>query len=227
MIVDERGNLQGEGVSNAGGLGIDSYENRSWSSIPMPPPKEKVKSISCGYDFTLTISHSGNLYACGQNFLQKLNINNTNKFTKIDLGTTKVEKVKAGYTVMALILVDHDGNKEIWSAGNNTKGALGSGEGVNLKSAFGRMSYDSSAIKFVDMDIYLDHAAAVTESGELYQWGFNHNGRAGIRDRDLNNFPQNVWMPKKVDYFADYTVRMAKTGLSHTVVLASPKKNLS
>ena len=131
----------------------------------MPPPKEKVKQISCGYDFTLTVTHDGNLYACGQNFLQKLNITNTTKLTQIDLGSTKVEKVKAGYTVMALILVNHEGNKELWSAGNNGKGALGSGEGVILKSAFGRMSYDSGNIQFVDMDIYTDHACALTEDG--------------------------------------------------------------
>jgi len=207
-------------------MGNDIYENKSWVNISMPPPKEKVRQLSCGYDFSLAVSEAGNLYASGQNFLQKLNLQSTGKFQKLDLGfSIKVDKAKAGYTVMALLLIDNEGQKELWSAGNNTKGALGTGENVTMKSAFGRLSYDSSAIKFVDMDIYLDHAAALTEDGQLYQWGWNQQGRCGIRDRDLNNFPSNIWMPKKVEFFQDYTVHQMATGSCHTVVLASPKKD--
>lgn len=57
---------------------------------------------------------------------------------------------------------------ELWSAGYNIKGALGSGENVVNKSSFGRVAYDSSLIEFVDIDIYSEHASAITKDGELY-----------------------------------------------------------
>lgn len=40
-------------------------------------------------------------------------------------------------------------------------------------------------------------------------------------------FPPQFWEPKKVEFFNEYYVRQAAVGLSHTLVLASPKSNLS
>lgn len=56
------------------------------------------------------------------------------------------------------------------------------------------------------MDIYSDHAAALSDDGQLYQWGNNTFGRCGIRDRDKNTFPPTIWEPKKIDYFNEYVV---------------------
>ena len=55
MIVDEKGNVQGEGVSNAGGMGTEVYENKNWLTIKMPN-KEKIVHLSAGYDFTFAVS---------------------------------------------------------------------------------------------------------------------------------------------------------------------------
>ena len=41
LAVDEKGQVQGEGVSNAGGLGTEVYEVKNWMNIKMPT-KEKV-----------------------------------------------------------------------------------------------------------------------------------------------------------------------------------------
>ena len=160
--------------------------------------------------------------------LTKMNITNLNKFEKIDLGQgVHAVKVATGYSVMALVIVKNFGVNELWSAGFNSKGALGSGENVQTKSVFGRAAYDANAIKFIDVDVYQDHVAAVTEDGQLYQWGFNQHGRCGIRDRDKNMFPPQFWEPKKVEHFNDFFVRQAAVGLAHTLVLASPKANLN
>lgn len=58
MIVDEKGNIQGEGVSNAGGMGTEVYENKTWLNIKMPT-KEKVVHLSAGYDFTFAVTEKG------------------------------------------------------------------------------------------------------------------------------------------------------------------------
>ena len=168
LIVDENGQLKGEGVSNSGGMGTETYENKTWSNIRFPA-KEKVKEISCGYDFSMIVAESGQLYATGNNILTKLNIINQSKFERIDLGqAVKATKIKVGYSVMALLLVEINGVVELWSAGYNGKGSLGSGENITSKSIFARIAYDSATITFVDMDIYTDHAAAITSNGELY-----------------------------------------------------------
>ena len=164
--------------------------------------------MSCSYDFSFAITDKGQVYCAGSNMLGKLNIANMNKFEKIDLGQTiKAEKVVCGYSVMALLLVKNNGVNELWSAGYNSKGALGSGENVQTKSVFSRLAYDANSIKFVDMDVYQDHAAGLTDTGELYQWGFNAFGRCGIRDRDKNVFPPQLWEPKKVDFFNEFIVK--------------------
>ena len=121
--------------------------------------------------------------------LAKLSVTNLNKFEKIDLGQGVIAlKVATGYSVMALVIVKNSGVDELWSAGFNSKGALGSGENVQNKSVFSRIAYDANAIKFIDVDMYQDHVAAITDDGQLYQWGFNAHGRCGVRDRDKNMF---------------------------------------
>lgn len=80
--------------------------------------------------------------------LMKLNITNLNKFEKIDLGQGVVAlKIASGNSVMGLLLVRNVGGvDELWSAGFNSKGALGSGENVQNKSVFSRVAYDANAI---------------------------------------------------------------------------------
>mmetsp|Transcript_22210 Transcript_22210/g.16616 ORF Transcript_22210/g.16616 Transcript_22210/m.16616 type:complete len:181 (+) Transcript_22210:3013-3555(+) len=79
------------------------------------------------------------------------------------------------------------------------------------------------------MDVYSDHCAAVTEEGELYQWGNNTFGRCGVRDRDKNLFQPVLWEPTKVEYFNDYIVKQVACGSGHTIVMAAsvkePEKN--
>jgi hypothetical protein len=55
---------------------------------------------------------------------------------------------------MALLLVKNGGINELWSAGYNGKGALGSGDNVQTKSVFSRLAYDATTIKFVEIDVH-------------------------------------------------------------------------
>lgn len=207
-------------------MGTEVYENKTWATIKMTT-KEKVTQLSCSYDFSFAITEKGSMYCAGNNILSKLNIANLNKFEKIDLGQgVLAQKVVCGNSVMALVLVKNGQVDELWSGGFNSKGALGSGE-ITTKSVFSRVAYDANTIKFIDMDVYQDHAAAITDDGQLYQWGFNGFGRCGIRDRDKNLFPPQFWEPKKVEYFNEYFVRQVAVGQGHTVLIASPKTNLA
>lgn len=204
-------------------MGTEVYENKSWTTIKIST-KEKITQLSCGYDFSFAITEQGQLFCAGNNMLSKLNITNLNKFEKIDLGQGVFAlKVASGYSVMGLVLVKNSGVDELWSGGYNSKGALGSGDNVQTKSVFSRVAYDANAIRFIDVDVYQDHAAAITDDGQLYQWGFNAHGRCGIRDRDKNIFPPQFWEPKKVEYFNEYFVKQVAVGQGHTVLIAAPR----
>ena len=149
-------------------MGSDQYEMKSWTTIKFPT-KEKIAQLSCAYDYTLVVTTNGNFYCAGNMIQSKINLPNANKFEKIDLGqSVKAIKAAAGYSATALVLVKNNGVNELWSGGYNAKGGLGSGENVTTKSAFGRMAYDATNIIFVDVSIYMDHAAAITDKGELY-----------------------------------------------------------
>jgi alpha-tubulin suppressor-like RCC1 family protein len=112
-------------------MGTEVYENKSWTTLKVPLVKEKITQLSCGYDFSFAISDKGSLFCAGNNMLTKLNITNLNKFEKIDLGQGIIAlKIASGNSVMGLLLVRNGGVDELWSAGYNSKGALGSGENV-------------------------------------------------------------------------------------------------
>ncbi len=85
IIVNEKGQLQGEGVSNAGGMGTEVHENKTWTNIRINT-KEKVVQLSCSYDFSFAVTDKGSLFCAGNSMLTKMNITNLNKFEKIDLG---------------------------------------------------------------------------------------------------------------------------------------------
>lgn len=136
-------------------MGTEVYENKTWTNLKVPLVKEKITQLSCGYDFSFAITDKGSLFCAGNNMLSKMNITNLNKFEKIDLGQGVLAlKVASGNSVMGLLLVRNGGVDELWSAGYNSKGALGSGENVQTKSVFSRVAYDANAIKFIDMDVY-------------------------------------------------------------------------
>ncbi|CAE7662905.1 UVR8, partial [Symbiodinium necroappetens] len=68
---------------------------------------------------------------------------------------------------------------QIWAAGNNDDGELGTGSTVE-QHAFVQVAFNGK--KIVALAAGYGHTAAITDSGELWTWGYNDDGELGIGD---------------------------------------------
>jgi len=66
-----------------------------------------------------------------------------------------------------------EGVMQIWSAGKSDQGLLGHGGKTKESKAFLPVVYDHKAIQFKDISVYMDHAMAIDQNGELWTWGSN------------------------------------------------------
>lgn len=50
---------------------------------------------------------------------------------------------------------------QLWSIGKNESGALGQGGLIKESKVFGKVSYDSSVIKFTEISLFSSHVMAI------------------------------------------------------------------
>ena len=122
----------------------------------------------------------------------------------------------------AFLLVDNNGNKEIWSAGKDDSGLLGLGKDVtvNKDGKFNCLHYSKELVKFEDIDSYGISAYALTTDGTVYGWGklpFNEDNNL------IDN--QNFWSPTEIKCLRPYIVSKISAGVSHLVAIASPQSH--
>lgn len=67
------------------------------------------------------------------------------------------------------------------------------------------------------------HSAAITVDGELYMWGSNSCGQLGL-GRSANNL---VSKPSRVDYLAEFSIKMVALGSEHSIALTDEGDVLS
>lgn len=116
------------GKNSLGELGNRSIRGTTGQvSIP-----EKVRSIAAGFDHTLVLTTSGNVYSWGDNTYGQLGLDSAKGVITSPRqvkGLPKIVAVSAGFRhSMAL-----DGNGRIWVWGNNIAGQLGTGDRTDLR----------------------------------------------------------------------------------------------
>jgi alpha-tubulin suppressor-like RCC1 family protein len=117
------------------------------------------------------------------------------------------------------MMVEKDGKQELWSAGHNSTGLLGQGEGVNDSNVFKPMHYDTENITFVDASIKYEFGMAVTDKGELYGWGVNSQKQLGMSET------KNYHVPTEIPFFKDYYVHKFSVGECHAIIVASNRSD--
>jgi hypothetical protein len=81
------------------------------------------------------------------------------------------------------------------------------------------LDYESEKIKFVKVFAKYDHTIALTDDGQLYGWGCNIQHRMGMKKEG------DKFKPTLITAFKDYVVEKVSVGVSHSLVIASPKKD--
>lgn len=201
----------------------DQSDKYTFTEKKIPNKDDPVVDMAAGKCHHLIVTKSGKLYGAGNYFLKDIGLECGKKYARIELtGGVKALKV---YTTsiekpcVAYVLVDNKGKKELWSAGESSKGLLGKGENKKKSTTFSKLDYESDKVKIVDVFSKYDHTLAITEDGQLYGWGCNIQQRMGLKKEG------DKFKPTLISYFKDYIVKKASVGLSHSLVLAAPKKN--
>jgi alpha-tubulin suppressor-like RCC1 family protein len=176
----------------------------------------KVKAVAAGYNYSLALTESGEVYAWGWNEEGQLGLGDTEDRltpTKVE-GLPKVKAIAAG-GAHSLALTE-SGEVYVW--GYNASGQLGLGdtearltptkvEGLPKVKAIA--AGGAWPIRYV---VEAGHSLALTESGEVYAWGNNAFGQLGLGDTEDRLTPTKVeGLPKVKAVAAGYDHSLALT----------------
>ena len=185
--ITDSGELWTWGWNGYGQLGIGGTTNRH-APVKVRVNGQKIVAVAAGGSHTAAITDSGELWTWGSNGHGRLGIGGTTNRhapVKVRVNGQKIVAVAAGGSHTAAIT----DSGELWTWGSNGHGRLGIG-GTTNRHAPVKVSVNGQ--KFVAVAAGGSHTAAITDSGELWTWGYNGHGRLGIGDTMNRHAPVKV-----------------------------------
>ena len=191
--ITDSGELWTWGYNSDGQLGIGDTTDRH-APVKVSVHGQKIVAVAAGGYHTAAITDSGELWTWGYNSNGQLGIGGTTNRhapVKVSVNGQKIVAVAAGRDHTAAIT----DSGELWTWGYNSIGQLGIG-GTTNRHAPVKVSVNGQ--KIVAVAAGRDHTAAITDSGELWSWGYNGNGRLGIGDTTNRHSPVKAALPFKI-----------------------------
>ena len=208
LAIDNSGQLWAWGSNSSGQVGDGTIEN-----IKNTPTKikegTKFITVAAGWNHSLAIDNSGQLWTWGQNNDGQLGDgtsgeeNNKNTPTKIKEGT-KFTTVSAG--VEHSLAIDNSG--QLWVWGWNRYSQLGDGT-YKQKNTPTKIK---KGTKFTTISAGSNHSLAIDNSGQLWAWGSNNYGQLG--DGTIENIKNT---PTKIKEGTKFTTVAA--GWNHSLAI--------
>ena len=100
LILKNDGTLWGCGYNSFGNLGLgDTTDRNTFTQITTNT--DDIKSVYCGYGYTLILKNDGTLWGCGLNNAGQLGLGDTTNrttFTQITINANDIKQVFCGYT---------------------------------------------------------------------------------------------------------------------------------
>ena len=182
------------GNNDKGQLGLGN--NQSFKVPRKVPNLYNIRSLSCGYNFTICVDIHGNLRSFGGNSSGQLGIGNTtdqNSPQKI-LNIPPMSFVSCGHAHSLCI----SKKQELWSFGSNSFGELCL-ESTNESESSPKQS------KFDDIvSISCGYCFSIfqTKNGDIYSCGNNLYGKLGIGSLVRQSKPTLLDLPPKITQFS-------------------------
>lgn len=150
--------------------------------------------LGCGFHHSMALTYSNELYVWGSNEFGQLGLDDTvNRNSPQKINITNVKQFSCG-SYHSMILT-YSGKIYVW--GNNDCGQLGLGDFLN-RSTPQKLS-GADLPKFKQIVCQDNCSLAITETNEIYVWGYNNNGQLGLGDRDNRNTPHKLNFDHSVD----------------------------
>lgn len=181
VALDASGNVWAWGDNDDGQLGLGTADpNDDFDDIDRFIPEQvttlsQVVMISRGFDHTLALDASGNVWAWGKNTDGQLGDGTTDdRDHPVQVpGLSGVVSILGASATSYAILADGT----VWAWGENTYGNLGAG--VEDDVAHPVPAQVPGLAGVVDIAAGRDHVVALTTSSEIYTWGLNASNQAG------------------------------------------------
>ena len=151
--------------------------------VPMilkPLRDKRVIKIACGESHSLILTDKQDVYSWGRGFEGQLGLSksievaSTPQYIKSFYGL-KVSQIEAGAYFSLAITSD----KHLYGWGEAKMGQLGLGKMREVRTPMRIMITDKASNQehgVVDCSAGFGHSSCITESGELFTWGFNIYG---------------------------------------------------
>ncbi|CAE7704806.1 UVR8, partial [Symbiodinium necroappetens] len=207
--ITDSGELWTWGSNGHGRLGTGDTTNRH-APVKVSVNGQKIVAVAAGGFHTAALTDSGELWTWGWNGYGQLGVGDTTDRhapVKVSVNGQKIVAVATGGSHTAAIT----DSGELWTWGYNGHGRLGIGDTMNRHAPV-KVSVNGQKIVAVAAGIW--HTAAITDSGELWTWGSNGDGRLGIGDTT------NRHAPVKVSVNGQKIVAVAAGGF-HTAALTA------
>ena len=201
VVVSKKGKIFTFGHNQSYQCGLPNTNIFHQNSIPDPTNISELyniysKEISCGNEHSLILTHEKKVYGIGNNEDGVLGYNDIAiksykplliHFGDKDEYTERINLISSG-TVHNMALTD-DGKVFSWGAAMG--GQLGHDEKFLINNSSNKknfhLSKPSIISSFTDKKILINkiscgeaHSIAITNSGEVYCWGFGSNGQLGL-----------------------------------------------
>jgi alpha-tubulin suppressor-like RCC1 family protein len=192
------------GTNEFGQLGIGNRENsncgneidrRDCVTSPVSLGRDDFAQLSLGIEHACAVTTEGALECWGQNQAGQLGIAESDlELSPTPMGLTDVAKVSAGGFFTCALM--NDGVVKCWGA--NEEGQLGDGsfdhgQTCGIGGDTGDCESDAVDVDLpetaVDVAAGYAHACAVTETNEVYCWGWNDRRQLGEEDREPRATP--------------------------------------
>jgi alpha-tubulin suppressor-like RCC1 family protein len=192
------------GFSSSGQLGVSTFPN-SYSGISLFVPSiNNVKDIYVGFDHSIALDHSGNVWTFGANYDGQLGDGTNTAKTTPAIVLSNVNSISTHHT--HCLALKNDGT--VWAWGDNLNGQLGDNSTVDKNIPV----QVSGLSNIVYIKAGLRCSFAIKADGTLWAWGSNSVGKLGDGTNTQRNTPVQISVNKPVEIAC---------GSNHTLILDS------
>ncbi|ODN05802.1 RCC1 and BTB domain-containing protein 1 [Orchesella cincta] len=214
IIVTKSDDVFSLGSNSAGCLGVESLSS---SLTPMKVEalcQKTIKGFSYGAGpHVIAFTQDGSVYAFGHNGFCQLGLGTscqTHVPALVCGGLTGKKVIEVACGSHHTLALTSDG--EVYAFGQNNSGQVGCGSTANQPTPR-RVSAVIGSTKIVSIACGQTSSFAVSDTGEVYGWGYNGNGQLGIGNT------VNQYNPTKIMLFGVFITKVS-CGTAHTLALS-------